>query len=232
MTTGSVIAIHQPNYLPWLGYFYKIYESDVFVFLDDAQFSNSGMHNYTYIKSYEGTYRLKYPVQQSLGDKIFKVRPKNELGWRDKHLNIIRNFYGKAAHFNLIFRDYENLLLDDYENIAQLNSSIIRFFSKKLGLKTTFINSSDLNIDLKQEEKLIKICKFLNGKIYYSGTGAKSYQNENNFVREGIDLRYSSFKQFHYPQLGNQFEPNLSVLDFIMNNGYDWQYVIRNQSKE
>ena len=58
-----IIAVHQPNYLPWLGYFFKIFQSDIFVFLDDAQFSNEGMHNYTYIKTAAGLFRLKYPVE-------------------------------------------------------------------------------------------------------------------------------------------------------------------------
>ena len=80
------IAIHQPNYIPWLGYFYKIYESDIFVFLDDVQFSNQGLHNYHFIKTQNGAVRIRIPVIQTLGDKISEVKIKYESDWRKKHL--------------------------------------------------------------------------------------------------------------------------------------------------
>ena len=229
-TKKSIIAIHQPNYLPWLGYFYKIYQSDMFVFLDDAQYSNKGMHNYTYVKTPEGPYRLKYPVQQSLGDKIFEVTSKDELGWKEKHLVIIKSNYLKSKFFDEVYNDYKTLILKDYLNISELNIALIRFFSEKLDIKTKFVISSELNLDSTREEKIIDICKVLGGNVYYSGTGAKAYQNEENFNAAGIELRYSVFNPFEYNQLWNGFQSNVTALDYFMNCGYDWKSVLSFQA--
>ena len=225
----KVIAIHQPNYLPWLGYFYKIYQSDVFVFLDDAQFSNQGMHNYAYIKTKNGSLRLKYPVQQSLGDKIIEVRSKDELGWKEKHISILESSYSDATFFKQIINDYKELIYQDYSNIAVLNSILIKFFCSKMGIHTEFLNSSDLGINSPKEEKIIKICKDLDANIYYSGTGAMAYQNKDNFSAFGIDLRYSVFSPFHYTQLWEGFQQNVTALDYFMNCGYNWDRVLESQ---
>lgn len=224
-----IVAIHQPNYLPWLGYFYKIYQSDVFVFLDDVQYSNEGMHNYTYIKTPNGPFRLKYPVKQKFKDKICDVRSKDELGWKTEHLNTITSNYKKSDYFEIVFKDYENLMLRDYPNIVELNISLIKFFADKLGFDSDYIKSSDLNINLKRTEKIIAICNKVNSDVYYSGTGAKSYQTGGEFESAGIELRYSIFKPFKYKQLWTGLQSNVTALDYFMNCGYDWDQVLRNQ---
>jgi hypothetical protein len=228
----KIIAIHQPNYIPWLGYFYKIYQSDIFIFLDDAQFSNQGMHNYTYIKTKAGSFRLKYPVQQSLGDKIMDVHSKNELGWKEKHLSVLESNYGKASYFKPVYNEYRELLLDgNFENIADMNIAIIKFFCQKLGISAEYIKSSELNLLPSKTEKIISICKMLSGTIYYSGTGAKAYQTEEEFSSHGIELRYSVFKPFQYVQQWDGFQSNVTALDFFMNCGYDWDRVLKNQEQ-
>jgi len=227
----EIIAIHQPNYIPWLGYFYKIYQSDIFVFLDDVQFSNEGMQNYHYIKTPQGSYRLKIPVNSKFGESINEIKTRDELGWKKKHLKTIEMNYKKTKHFEEVFSDYSSLLLNDYNDLSHLDISIIRHICKKFGISTDFINSSQMNLNTKREEKVLDICSSLNSQIYYSGTGAKAYQNEENFSKRGIELRYSEFKAFEYPQLWGDFQSNVSVIDYLMNCGYDWEQVIENQEK-
>lgn len=230
-TNNRIIAIHQPNYIPWLGYYYKIYQSDIFVFLDDAQFSNQGMHNYTYIKTQSGPFRLKYPVKQSLGDKILDVHAKDELGWKEKHLSILQANYGKAEYFKPVFDEYRELLISiSDQNIADLNIAIIKFFCKKLGINAEFIKSSELNLNLSKTEKIIAICKALGANVYYSGTGAKAYQTEEEFSANGIELKYSVFKPFQYNQQWEGFQSNVTALDYFMNCGYDWERVLKEQN--
>jgi hypothetical protein len=86
---NKIIAIHQPNYIPWLGYFYKIYQSDIFVFLDDVQYSNKGMHDFHYIKNPQGRFRLKIPVKVNFGDSISEVKLNNAIKWKENHLQQI-----------------------------------------------------------------------------------------------------------------------------------------------
>lgn len=223
-----IIATHQPNYIPWLGYFYKIAEADVFVFLDDVQYSHHGMHNYNYIKTPQGLFRLKIPVTGSQGDKINSIYTKDELNWKPKHLQTLESNYKRAKWFNEVFADFSGLLNSRFENLARQNESIIKFYCNKFEIKTKFVLSSSLNINTSRENRIIDICKALNGDVYLSGLGAKAYQNEENFVRNGIVLRYSNFIPFQYPQQWGNFLANVSIIDFLMNCGYDWQLVTQN----
>ena len=225
----KIISIHQPNYMPWLGYFYKISQSDVFVFLDDAQFSNEGMHNWHYLKTAQGSFRLKIPVQQRLGDPINAVRTKDELGWKVKHLKSIETNYSNTKFFDIVFPFFSEILLQDYDNISALNSSIIRNICDRFGIHTEFAYSSDLNISTKREEKVLDIIEALKGDVYYSGTGAKVYQNEANFNQRGIELRYSTFIPFEYAQQFEAFQANVSIIDYLMNCGFDWVQVLKQQ---
>ena len=224
---SKIIGIHQPNYIPWLGYFYKIFESDVFVFHDDVQFSKSGSHNYHYIKTANGPFRLKIPVEQKHGYKINEVRTKDELGWKKEHLKRIRINYLKAPFFNEIYGDFESILLSDYDNLSELNIGLIKFIANKLGIETEYVVASSLHLNTRSEEKVIDICTKLSADIYLSGTGAKAYQKEENFLDRGIKLEYSKSKPFEFKQLwGDPFQSNVSILDFLMNYGYDWDFVI------
>lgn len=225
----KIIAIHQPNYIPWLGYFYKIYISDIFVFLDDVQYSNEGMHNYHYVKTNQGRYRLKIPVKQKFGNLINEVQTREELGWRLKHIKTIECNYKKATYFDEVFSDYSGLIKDGGTSLVSLNSKIIQFFAEKLGLQTEFSYSSILDLKSVKELKVIGICKALNADVYFSGIGAKSYQDEQLFSSFNLELRYSNYKPFIYPQLWGEYTPNVSILDYLMNCGYDWQRVLDHQ---
>lgn len=224
------VSIHQPNYIPWLGYFYKIYQTDYFVFLDDVQFSNEGMHNYHYIKTKNGLKRIKIPVTQTLGDKIKDVRIRNDLKWQEKHLNILRENYRKADHFDEVYSDFYGLINEYQENLSGLNIEIIKYICGRLGLKTLFVKSSDLKIPTVKVQKIIDICKALECDMYFSGTGAKEYQDEVSFMKHGIQLKYSDYKPFIYRQQFGNFQSNVTVLDFLMNYGYDWDVVIMHQA--
>jgi hypothetical protein len=225
----SIISIHQPNYIPWIGYFYKISQSHIFVFLDDAQFSNEGMHNYHYIKTPQGPFRLKIPVRNQFGTPINKVVSKDDLGWKKKHLDTLYSNYRRAKYFDIIFDDFRSLIEKKYNNLAIMNIDIITFICMKFGINTHFVRSSSLFINLAHEERIIAICKSLGADVYYSGTGAKSYQDENHFTDNGIALKYSNFNAFEYPQLWGNFQKNVTVLDYLMNCGYDWERVVENQ---
>lgn len=227
----QTVAIHQPNYIPWLGYFFKIWEADVFVFLDDVQYSNKGMHNYHYIKTSQGLFRLKIPVQQSFGDDIRNVKTKDHLNWKANHLKTIETNYKRAKYFDEVFSDYQKVLLREYPDLVSLNIELIAFFCKKLGIKTSFRLSSSLNTESTRQEKIIETCLKLDAKKYCSGKGAKSYQKEEEFTSRGITLEYSSYTPFEYEQLWGSFESNVTILDYFLNCGYDWERVLKHQNQ-
>jgi hypothetical protein len=224
------VSIHQPNYIPWLGYFYKIFQADYFVFLDDVQFSNQGMHNYHYVKTNKGPQRIKIPVIQTLGDRVNEVMLRNELNWQEKHLNLIKENYINCDHFDEVFSDFSDLINEKHEYLSCLNISVIKFLCKKLGLTPEFVISSDLNITTAKEQKILDICHALGCEVYISGTGARAYQSDQHFKENGILLKYSEFKPFKYRQQFEDFQSNVTILDYLMNYGYDWRMVSMQQA--
>ncbi len=220
-----VVAIHQPDYIPWLGLYYKMAHSDIFVYLDDAQYSNEADHNVNVIKTANGAFRLKIPVEQHLGNLINEVRTKDELRWKEKHLKTIQMNYSKAPHFKEIFPGFEKVILSDYKSISELNMAINTFICSGFGIKPKIILSSDMPITTVREERVIDICKYVGGDEYLSGNGARVYQTEEHFTDKGLKLSYLDYKPIEYSQLWGEFLPCMSAIDYIFNCGFDWDYV-------
>lgn len=220
-----IISIHQPDYIPYIGYFYKIAQSDVFVFLDDVQFSNDNMHNWNKIKTPQGEFRLKVPVEYQFGDKINEVRTRDELKWKEKHLKTIEMSYSRSQYFKEIYPHFSEVLLANYRNLADMNIEINKFICRGFGIRPRFIKSSDIDVQTIREERVIDICKALGGSKYISGNGARAYQIDENFISRGIELEYTDYKSFEYKQPWKDFISNLSVIDFIFNCGFDFEFV-------
>ncbi len=220
-----IVSIHQPDYIPYIGYFYKISRSDKFVFLDDCQFSNDNMHNWNRIKTPQGECKLKIPVEQHLGDNINKVRTRDELKWKKKHLKTIEMNYLRAPYFKEIFPKFEELVNRDYTNIADMNIAVNTWIAKEFGFKAEFSRSSEMPIDTENEERVIEICKMLGGDEYISGNGARAYQKQEHFDEAGVKLTYTDYKPIVYHQLWGEFIENMSVIDYIFNCGFDWDNV-------
>jgi hypothetical protein len=173
---------------------------------------------------------MKIPVNETFGDKILSVSSKDNVGWKEKHLKTITANYKRADYYDEIYNDFSHLLTVNYPNIAVMNTTIIKFICKRFGFKTSFIESSSLNINKNSEEKIIEVCRLLNANIYNSGTGAREYQKEENFTKDGIALKYTQFNPFIYPQLWGTFQSNVTIIDYLMNCGYDWNRVVENQT--
>lgn len=227
-----VVAIHQPDYIPWLGLFYKMSLSDIFVYLDDAQYSNEAAHNFNLIKTANGEFRLKFPVEYKFGDKINEVRPRDELKWKEKHLKTIEMNYKRASYFDEIFPSFKSILLEDYKNVAELNIALNNYIANSFGiLPKRILRSSDIQTNSSREERVIDLTIACGGDEYLSGNGARVYQTEEHFTSRGVKLTYLDYKPIQYKQCWKEFLPNMSVLDYIFNCGWDWQYV-KNAVKE
>lgn len=222
------IAIHQPDYIPYLGYFYKMAHCDRFVFLDDCQFSNDNFHHWNKIKTPQGECRLKVPVEQHLGDAINAVRTKDELKWKEKHLKTFTMNYAKAPHYAEIFPVFEELLTRKYASLADMNIAINTWLCRSFGFGCELSRTSEMTIDTVREERVIDICKMLDGDSYLSGRGAAAYEKEEDFTARGVQLIYTDYEPITYPQLWNKqcgFLPYMSVMDYVFNCGFDWKPV-------
>ncbi len=221
-----IVSIHQPNFLPWLGFFNKIASSDVFVLLDNVQFVKGHICNRNKIKNNQGkAVWITVPVSQKKGTTINF----NELGidynqkWGNKILNQLRGSYGAAPNFKKYMGDLEELLISKtYTSLADLNISLIRYCCAQLNIDTRIEIASEQNIDFgSQNEQNLNICLHFGGDTYLSGEGAKKYNDENLFTGAGVSLIYQDFDHPVYSQLYNEFVPNLSVIDLLMNEGVE-----------
>ena len=219
----KVIGIHQPNYIPWIGYFYKIAMSDIFVFLDDAQFEKNSFADRNSIKTPQGSCYLKIPVElpDGLQTKYNETRVKDELSWREKHLKTIDMNYRRAPFYQECMPFIYDMYQDKSSDIGSFNSNFIVQTAKKIGLQTNFRYSSEMRISGNSTERLKNIVLELHGKVYFSGFGGSKYQDESLYENNGIVLKYTNFEHPIYPQLWGEFQRNLSIIDMMFNVGFD-----------
>ena len=215
------IAIHQPNFLPWLGYFYKMKQCDVFVILDDVLVSNSGSYfTQTNIKNTDGKkLQISLPKRKTAQNALINevLFSENYPFFCKKFLKTMQVCYSKALYFRLHFDNIERILHTSFERLYELNVELIKYCAKSLNINCQIVLASSLNSTQQKEARIIDLVKKLDGDIYISGNGAKNYQKEEYFIQNGIQLIYSDFKIQPYPQLHGDFIGGLSVMDFLFN---------------
>ena len=218
-----IVAIHQPNYFPWLGYFYKIARADVFVFLDDAQYTKNGYQNRTQIKSPSGAIWLTQPIQHSghAFQSTQEVTFDSRVEWRAKHLKSLTANYSKSVYGKFMLKCCEAWFEHKKSDLARTNIELITAIASILDLRAQFVSSSSMNIHSNKSNRIIDICQALGATSYLSGKGARAYQTEAHFHAEGIALEYSDFHEEQYPQLWGDFTRGLSVFDALCNVGAD-----------
>ena len=217
-----IIAVHQPNYLPWPGYFAKIAQADVFVLLDDVQFSKGSYTNRVQIARSGAAVWLTLPIRHEFGAPIRAVltaRP----DWARAHADTLKQAYRSAACFHDVWPQVEAWLDAATGRLADINGALIRAIAGRLGLGARFVSSSDLGVDAAAaDERLARItARLAPGGTYLSGGGGAKYQSENVFVRSGVGLAYSRFEPQPYPRSGEPFIPGLSILDALFHNGWE-----------
>lgn len=216
-TEDRVVAIHQPNYLPWIGYFGKIARSDVFVFLDDVEYSDRSWINRNRIKTPDGWTWLTVPVRGSSG-AIEDVQIAGD-DWRDHHRKSLQQNYGKATAFDEVRELFEATYDRSWESLASLNVHLIRSIADRIGLECTYVRSSEIGVDATKTERIVRLCEGLGADRYLSGTGARSYLARERFDRSSITLEYQSFTHPEYEQRFGEFIPKLSIVDVLANVG-------------
>lgn len=215
----NIVSIHQPNFIPWLGYFYKIKKSDIFVFLDNVQFSKNSYQNRVKIKSSQGAIWLTVPVMQSFGQLTKDVKINNKEPWREKHLKTIEMNYKRSKYFKPVYEILNQVYYKkEWDLLTELNIEFINKISQYLSIETKTIRSSSLNVDGKSTDLLINIIKELHCFTYFSGKGAVNYQDEDKYKENDITLVYTDFRHPVYPQLWKEFVEGLSIIDMLFNN--------------
>lgn len=217
------VSIHQPEHLVWLGLLYKIDMSDVFVVLDDVQFTKNNFQNRNKIRIKNTFGWLTVPVKNhSLDTMIKDIEIAEDNKWRAKYLNTIIMNYGKAKYFKDYFPDIQEIINKKHKLLADLNIDLINFALKVFGISDKkIIFSSSLNIDqaLKKTDLLVQICSSLNATSYISGAGGREYLDINSFIKNGIEVEFIDFKTPEYKQTQEDFVSGMSFVDYLFNAG-------------
>ena len=213
------LVISQSNYIPWAGYFGLIAKADVFVFLDDVQFTSRDWRSRNSIKTNNGLKWLSIPVGDSLSRRICDVLLPEEK-WKQSHKSSIIGAYKDAKNFQagmeLISVLYEK---SEISTLTEFNQFWTKLIAKEvLGLKCEFMDSNQIGQAVSGSDRILSICKELGATEYLSGPSASAYLNRKDFLNSNIELKYADYsKMTPYEQLHGQFVPNVSIIDMIFN---------------
>lgn len=216
-----VAVILQPSYLPWLGYFAQLHQSDVFVVYDDVQFDKHGWRNRNRIKTAQGAQWLTVPVctHGKNHPANSEVLIDNTQPWRKKHLDSIRQSYARAPYVRDYLGIFEEIYSREWLRLLDLNMAFFRGLSDALGLRREILFASELDVQGDPVSRLIDICRKVGASHFFEGASGKDYIDGDRFADAGVTLEYQNYQHPVYPQLHGPFLPFLSIVDLLFNCG-------------
>ena len=213
-----IVTIHQPDFLPWLGFFDRWNKSDLYIILDDVQFLRRGWHHRDKIKTRNGSRWLTVPVLKkgNYNQLIRDVKIDNGTNWRYKHLKTLEMNYKKAPNFEYCFKKIKKIYNEKNIFLIDLNMYLLRFVAAELRITTPTVFASDFNVKSSSTQRLIDLVKTSGGTDYLTGLRSKDYLNESYFKKENINVIWQEFQHPIYRQLHGKFVPMLFSFDYLM----------------
>ncbi len=229
-----VVAIHQPEVLPWLGFMDKLRQCDVFVLLDHVQFQKHDFQNRNRIRTStpQGWSWLTIPVRSKgrFGQPICQVDINGTSDWRRKHLAAIELNYHHAQAFTRFWPSLKARYETPWERLVDFSTTMIEWLVEGFGLRRTMIRSSELmGIEGSRSELLLSICRRMEATEYLSGISGHDYLDTEVFRQAGIAVRFQEFHHPVYRQCYEPFVPALSSLDLLLNYGDEALTVLESQ---
>lgn len=214
-----IVGIHQPNFMPWLGFFEKIRRSDVFVLLDSVWFSRRSWAHRVRVRGKNGTHWLIVPVHASPTTPLNQVDIVEGTKWKTKQKNMLTDFYVHAPMFKEVFTELWSWISRDWSSLSEMNIFLIERICEWLSISTPLVRSSQLPVTGRKNDLNAAIVRHLGGLTYLCGDGAEGYQDDTHFAEMGIGVLRLRFSHPVYPQVEGSFEPGLSVVDWLFNMG-------------
>lgn len=222
----GIVAIHQPNFFPWLGFFDKARRADVFVFLDEAAYPRAGSGG---MGSWTNRVRILVQgeprwigcplVRAPLGTPINAIRIDDAQPWRTKMIKTLQACYARAPRYASTMAWLEPLVRTPETRLAEYNIAVIREIADRLGLAVRFVRQSDLPVrGLSSTELLVALVRAVDANAYLEGGGASGYQIDGLFADAGIELVKQNFEPSPYGP-ADRYRPGLSVIDYLMYDG-------------
>jgi len=235
---NKVVAIHQPNFFPWLGYFDKIARADVFVFFDDVQFPKTGgvwSNRVKLLVAGEARWVTAAIDRTYTGTrKISEMQFLSTNPWREKMIKTLEANYKKHPFFDETMEVIQPLVLNQESNISEYNIHAIKKIVSAIGINHgEFVRSSDFAFESASNELLCNLTNRVGGNTYLCGGGADSYQDERIFALSNLQLQYQKYCHPIYKQLRSEsFTAGLSVIDTAMNIGWNGLRNLLSSSKK
>ncbi len=213
------VVIHQPQFLPWLGYLDKIDQSDCFVILDNVQFKKNEWQNRNRIRTAQGWQWVTVPVLHSFGQLIREVRINQSVDWKSQHLRAFQIHYGKLPYFHRYFPQLWHVYNRRWEKLTDLTVAVLHWLLETFEIDTPIRMASEMNLREDSTERLIDVCKGVGATTYLAGAGATGYMDLEKFENSGFELEFQTFQHPQYVQRYHPFMPGMCALDLLFNCG-------------
>jgi hypothetical protein len=226
------VAVIQPSYIPWRGYFHIIQQVERFVFYEDVQYTKQDWRNRNRIKGRYGLQWLTVPVNRdTMKGNINDVLIANEKPWGAHHWSVLEMEYRDAPFFNQYADFFKDAYSRQWEKLSDLDIFLTQEICKFLDIKTEFVRSPQYPTQGRSTDKLLDLLKKVGATYYLSGPSAQSYMEADKLAAAGIELDYIEYNYPPYPQLHGAFEPQVSVIDLLFNVGeaapkYIWDELV------
>lgn len=223
------LTIHQPEFLPWLGFLHKISLADTVVILDDIQYRHQYFQNRNKIRTKDGWTWLIIPVMHQALDEwqINKVEIDEKNRWRRKIIGSIEVNYSKCPFFTEYWPELKEIFNKDYNRLIDLNMEIIRYFFRVFGMERKILFSSEFGLSSKKGELVFDICKTTGATTYISGISGKEYLDMARFAQAEIPVEFQEFHHPIYMQRYSPFIPCMSSIDLLFNHGPNSKYILK-----
>lgn len=221
------VAVHQPNYAPWCGYFAKMLAADTFVFFDDAQLpqGRSPVSRVKIASGHDADQWLTVPVRKGV-KPIREVELADE-PWAERHRRTLQQTYGKTTHFADVMELVAPVYQDPGTSLADLNIRLIAAVAGYLGYEGSFHRSSDHPAALAADARIAQLVEELGGDVYVSGAGGEKYQSEAVYAARGVALEVRAYEPLPYDRSGWDWIGGLSILDALCHLGRGTRDVLR-----
>lgn len=230
-----IVAAHQPNFVPWLGYFDRIRRAQRFVLLDHVQFERQNYQNRALFKTQGGAKWLTIPVVQKSRDELIleKLICNDATGrdfWGRKAYLTLEACYARSAYFKSYSPKLKDLFVEArWERLIDLNVALLRFCLDALDIHTPLVRSSELKVSGAKSELVLNMVRAAGGTTYVAGMGAsREYLDLERFKAAGVEVEWQKYDHPEYPQVpsGAPFAKGLSVLDLLFNCGPESRAVL------
>jgi len=219
-----IVAIHQPHYLPWLGYLHRMAQADLFILLDHVQFERRNYQNRSRIRNDGEAQWLTVPVvQRSQKERIVEKLIDNSgpRRWGSIHFSTLRHAYREAEHFSTYSGALRDILEARWQSLADLDRAMLEMLRDAFDIRTPLARSSELGVGAAKSDLILELCRAAGADALLAGFGgSRAYLDVEAFAREGVRIEWHDFKHPTYRQCGEQpFIPGLASIDLLFNCG-------------